>query len=632
MNGVTTPIKAGTETDKGSALISESHTSTETMPQGDNIFLGGDSSSTPSRPEPNSTPSTSSSDTSVSSIFSIQSNESTGSIGTSFTSTPAKHKRPEEPNAIPGPANPKHSQQSFVHILQGEKSQVNTDVSEGYGDLERSSLVYPGSYKFNFAPPGPNSPTPPCNVSWKRLDTAELHSREPEAPDLASNGRDPFSEFKDIGPGVPSQDASLETTSSLNTSSQGEVVSIPPSDTVTKLHGSRKGSRKGPQKAAARKSRYSIPEGQRRKSARLLQANRGTATASSTTETTGLNVEESYFSLNFTKVTLPDGLGEEIRDKPGAGTQRFDEDGATTDENQPPTRSNRVPSLVAQEANCDNITTEAPDHPRTNFGEKLDVGTTKIAGSMKFEQYEEMKSLTDIKIAILNVILQEDEKHTLDNKKGFVYMYKLNSSEGHIKIGKSNQKHGVRVQQGAKSCNLPFERISDRNDKKFLHYGIVEKLVHLELSNRRKKYECGMCKKNSPGTKTGAKATHGEWFEIEEKQALTVIERWRGWLIREQPYGKDGALRGIWLWKHHKLSEANTDSFEQWVIMTWSDWTAYAWYIIDDYLDKELPTMLRSSLFINATLIFVTRLWCVSGVFMSSVFTFVILAMFFKYS
>lgn len=647
MDGVTTPIKGGTDTVNGSTSISESHTSTETMPQGDNVFLRGDSSSNSSRSELNSTPSSSSSNTSGSSVFSIQSNESSSSIETPLTSTPAKDDRPKEPNAKRGAANSsgKNSRQPFMKTLQGEKTQANADISKrpstpqtkgAYHEFGTDELVYPGVYKFNFKPPGHNSPTP-CNVSSGSLNTkAGLHSRWPKASDSASNNSDPFSELEnprspkkarkgnsvtptsplpkdthselDSGPparstawplsrdsspnrsATPSQDASLEITSSLNTSPQVDVVSFPSDNIVTPLPGSGK--------AKAKRSKVPIPDEELRRSGRLKQKNKGTPTATATTETSGLDVE-------------------------GSGTQKVDEDGATTDENQPPT-SDRIPSPVVQETNSDNETTEA--------GEKPDVDTTEISGSIKFEQYEEMKSPTDIKIAILNVILQEDEKHTLDNKTGFVYMYKFNSSKGHIKIGKSNQKHGERVEQQARSCKLPFERISDQYDKKFLHFGVVEKLVHLELSNQRKKYECGTCKTKSSGPKNGAKATHGEWFEVEEEHALKVIERWRGWFVRHQPYGKDGALRGIWIWKHRKLSEASTDDFGQWVILTWTDWPAYAWYRIDDYLDKELPKMLRSSLFINATLIFVTRLWCVSGVFMSSVFTVVILAMFFKYS
>ncbi|ELR03920.1 hypothetical protein GMDG_06451 [Pseudogymnoascus destructans 20631-21] len=223
-------------------------------------------------------------------------------------------------------------------------------------------------------------------------------------------------------------------------------------------------------------------------------------------------------------------------------------------------------------------------------------------------------------------------KHILDKEKGFVYMYKLDSSEGNVKIGKSKQKHGLRVKQWANSCKLPFERISDPDDKRFLYYGIVEKLVHTELSNSRKTYECGTCKKNGRKQKEDAKADHAEWFKVAEPDALEVVERWRGWLVRHQPYGKDGALRGIWIWKHRKLLEANTDNFKEWPILMWSDWSEYAWYIVDNYLDEELPTMLRSSLFINAVLVFVTRLWCVSNAFLSSIFTIVILAIFFKYS
>ncbi|KFZ09538.1 hypothetical protein V502_08681 [Pseudogymnoascus sp. VKM F-4520 (FW-2644)] len=256
------------------------------------------------------------------------------------------------------------------------------------------------------------------------------------------------------------------------------------------------------------------------------------------------------------------------------------------------------PDFVAQETNDD---TEAADIVEpSHTSEKPAVDASK-ADHIKFEQYKEMKSRSDIKIAILSVILQEDKGQSLEKEKGFVYIYKLDSSKGHVKIGKSRQKHGERVKQWAKSCKLPFQRISDPNDKMFLHYGIVEKLAHAELSDKRKAYKCEICKNKG--------RIHDEWFEVTESKALEVIERWRGWLVQQQPYGRDGTLRGIWTWKRDKLSETNTDDLKQWVILTWPDWSAYAWYRIDNYLDEEIPTILRSSLFINAMLIFVTRLW-----------------------
>lgn len=128
------------------------------------------------------------------------------------------------------------------------------------------------------------------------------------------------------------------------------------------------------------------------------------------------------------------------------------------------------------------------------------------------------------------------------------------------------------------------------------------------------------------------RARHEEWFEVTEKHALEVVERWRGWLIQQQPYWMDGKLRGIWIWKRNKLLKANTVDFKEWFILTWSDQPAYAWHRIDDHLKKELPAMLQSSLFINVALVAVTSLCCVSRAFLSLVVIIVSLAMFSKYS
>lgn len=574
MDGVATPLEGSTaDTATESISKSEPHTSAETMPQGDDIVSLGDSPSTPSRPELNSTPSTGSSNSSSSSTFSIPFDNYSSRAETPLTPPLAEDAGPKGQNPMQCDANPKgeDSKKSIVEILQSVKHHGSSDAVQrpltpqpegSVVEFGSGNLVYSSGYSFDFvAHVGHNSPTPK-NVSGENVHSeAEKHSARLEVPDVESKDSDPGSETDDMRlidprsskkarrgsssltpPRSFSEDAhrqrttspylkdTLEKTASLITLPQGEAVGSPPGDVIALSH---KLEKVTPTKRATL-------QGEPRRSPRIKEQNQKKTNASATTD---LNV--TYCAPNSNEVAPSQNLWEGVRCKSGAGTSKLNENEASTDEYQASTTSSRAPGSMNREINSDTEAAGVVDPSPINASKEPDVDTTKTADSIKFEHYKkETKSPTDIKIAILNIILQEDKKHSLDNEKGFIYVYKLDSSEGHVKIGKSKQKHGVRVEQWAKCCKLPFERISDPNDKRFLHYGIVEKLVHAELSNKRKTYECRTCKKKR-GRKQpeDAKSNHAEWFEVTEPVALEVIERWRGWLIGQQPYGKDGALR-----------------------------------------------------------------------------------------
>ena len=60
---------------------------------------------------------------------------------------------------------------------------------------------------------------------------------------------------------------------------------------------------------------------------------------------------------------------------------------------------------------------------------------------------------------------------------------------------------------------------------------------------------------------------HGEWFEITEEKALEVVNKWRDWVIKNEPYRPDGSLRTRWEWK------CKAGSF--WMNGTEADWIAW---------------------------------------------------------
>jgi hypothetical protein len=691
MDAITTPIKSNTDTTRGPIWTSESVISTERMPQGDNIISPADGPFTPSRRRISSTLSTGSSNTSTSSTFSSQLNDYSSSVGTPLTPPSTEDAESKGQNPLQW-----DSEQSTGEILQSEKFEGNRGADQRHstpqpenGVIEfGSGLVY--GHKFSLVVAMGYKSSTPKNVSGQDLNTeAEQHFLKPGEPNVASNDSETHPETEDgtledsrssrkaridgasliptgslsddaqvhlvngpplipiaipttrppsrdssfNRPATPSPKASLETTASLITSREVEVVGSPSDNTAVPSHNAGNGTpeepnttpedlKTTPEKQTTpeklkvtsnklKRTRNKSPsQSARRQSARLLQKNQVTINASATTDP---NVEESDFPLNVNEKPSSQNLGKQMRG--------LDEHEAIPDEYLASTTDGRAPGPRGREP------AEAAEvvQPSIEVGEKPDADTTERAGSIQFKQHGETKSPSEIKAEILRIILKGDK----EDKQGFVYIYKVEGSNGHVKIGKSRQKQGKRLMQWNGLCKLKPERICDPNHRRLQYYGMVEELAQMELSNERKTYQCDVCRKmdgKSP-------KEHKEWFKVTEKHALEVVERWRGWLVQHQPYGLDGTLLDIWEWKHNKLSKANTVDFKEWVILTRSDEYAYAWHRIDGHLQKELKKpILRSSLAINAALVAVTLIWCESGAFLASCFVIVILFMFLKYS
>jgi hypothetical protein len=162
---------------------------------------------------------------------------------------------------------------------------------------------------------------------------------------------------------------------------------------------------------------------------------------------------------------------------------------------------------------------------------------------------------------------------------GYIYIFRSKPDafpgKKYVKIGKTKQMPEKRRRQWELGCKFEFIHIKDKNDKRFLHYHAVERIIKAELYNERRKYKCYKCKQEhelelgQDGVRSTA-TEHGEWFEVSEEKALKVVKKWRDWVIENDPYKPDGRLRARWLWK------CTAGSF--WMNGTeddWNDWRKF---------------------------------------------------------
>ena len=128
----------------------------------------------------------------------------------------------------------------------------------------------------------------------------------------------------------------------------------------------------------------------------------------------------------------------------------------------------------------------------------------------------------------------------------------------------TKQDVDVRVTQQENKCKLVYQRVYDKQDRRFAHYDMVEKLVHLELRDYRRGFRCSMCKT----AHNQIPQEHAEWFEVSKETALAVVQRWRRWMVVNKPYNDRGQLTYYWAWKHHVLADQSTELAD----VNWDTW------------------------------------------------------------
>ena len=157
---------------------------------------------------------------------------------------------------------------------------------------------------------------------------------------------------------------------------------------------------------------------------------------------------------------------------------------------------------------------------------------------------------------ILELIQKRREK---GHELGWVYVAE---SEEHgpekLKIGKSKRTPDKRIEK-LQECQLELKEIPQKYQNPFYHFHFVEKVVHLQLGDQRLKLIC-----QHPNG--GKKHELVEWFDLDRKKALEVVETWRNWLLIQEPLDSEGRLTPYWQWRAQEIEAviANVD---------WQSWT-----------------------------------------------------------
>ncbi|ORY09504.1 hypothetical protein BCR34DRAFT_602766 [Clohesyomyces aquaticus] len=165
---------------------------------------------------------------------------------------------------------------------------------------------------------------------------------------------------------------------------------------------------------------------------------------------------------------------------------------------------------------------------------------------------------------------KEQKKAKVDT--GVIYILRCTDPgrSGLVKIGWTRGSINKRKGSGIESkCKIKLENVwgSGRMEGgRLAHCLHVEKLIHKDLANRRRKFECNVCKRK----KTNCPAIHNEWFQVSEDMAIQTAKRWVKFMLHA-PYNEYGVLKPEW--------EAHLQRTETWQTanedLRWSRWSEF---------------------------------------------------------
>ena len=263
-----------------------------------------------------------------------------------------------------------------------------------------------------------------------------------------------------------------------------------------------------------------------------------------------------------------------------------------------------------------------------------DLHPDKTRKSPKLEDmHPEKKNKNDLKNEILRLIRRQKAKPAALStlKYGYVYIFKSDRFPGHVKIGSTIKAPDIRMKEWGRNCKFKAIHVTDKNDTAFRFCRIVEQIVHAELYNEQKRFYCNECKmkhrftmvkrkKGTGETELDVRPTelnvrpteHGEWFEISETEALEVVNKWRDWMIHQEPYKEDVTLRSCWVWKSNMGAEwmkGTEAEWEVWRQFGWLDQFRFNLYELNKWLGEVSPLLqklvsFRGSVFVLAAIFY----------------------------
>jgi T5orf172 domain len=114
-------------------------------------------------------------------------------------------------------------------------------------------------------------------------------------------------------------------------------------------------------------------------------------------------------------------------------------------------------------------------------------------------------------------------------KPGYIYIYWYPGNFGYLKIGVTTKTIAERLKTWETRCKRKplcvYPKKEEEKEKWTSHIYRVEALVKAELKHHQRKGRCVNC-----GTE------HQEWFEIPKESALSVVEKWRSWMVEKPRY------------------------------------------------------------------------------------------------
>ena len=220
-----------------------------------------------------------------------------------------------------------------------------------------------------------------------------------------------------------------------------------------------------------------------------------------------------------TEVANTLSLGQSSPSTPLLGTSTWQQFGQSI--NIPTTRS----AMGAGSRSCSAEVSDAV--PENGSPPSARTRSNGSEGPPSFEPYDEELSSEEITHNVFE-LLQQDLRMSKD--LGWGYIYAL-SMPGYIKIGRTRVSITDRLAavERCAGCKL---RVFNKSDYSIVpNYERVEKLIHEELRNERRRFACP-CRKKATGSEP---SMHDEWFAISEAKAAEVIDRWRKYMY-SAPY------------------------------------------------------------------------------------------------